>query len=214
MPKEPLIIVGFGGNAIDFFDTISYNYDVIGFVDDNEEKQECFYKGIRVYGRAFLERHDHVKVICIIGSEKTYKKKTEIIQGFGIPVERYTSAIHPQAIIGSSVSIGYNVVIMPGVAVTSNAVLGNHIMVLANTALHHDVKIGDYTMIGSNVVIAGHTMIGQSCYVGSGSSVINGISIGDYSLIGMGSNVLRSIPSYSKVVGNPAREIKAHSSIL
>jgi UDP-perosamine 4-acetyltransferase len=55
------------------------------------------------------------------------------------------------------------------------------------------------------VTIAGNTSIENNCYIGSGASVINGISIGEHSLVGMGTNVIKSIPKYSKTVGNPAR---------
>lgn len=206
--KEPVIILGFGGNAVDFFDVIVSNYEVIGFVDDDEHKQGGIYNSVKVYGRDFLIQNHQTKVISLLGSENTYKTRKEIIQQFNICPYRFANAIHPTAVVGKNVQLGYDVVIMPGVVITSNAIIGNHVFVMANTVIHHDVEIGDYSLIGSNVVVAGHTKVGAHCYLGSGCNIINGIKLGDYTLVGLGSNVLKSVPPYSTVAGNPAKELK------
>lgn len=205
--KEEIIVLGFGGNAIDFFDTIESNYTIIGFVDDDEKKHHLSYKGIKVYSRSFLEAHSNSKVISLIGSEKTFQVRNKIIDDFNIPVERFATVIHPKASVSRDADIGHDVVIMPGVVITSNAVIGNHIFILANSVIHHDVVINDYSLIGSNVTIAGNVKIGKSCYIGSGSSVKNDLQIGDNTIIGMATNVIKSISSNSKMIGNPARSI-------
>jgi sugar O-acyltransferase (sialic acid O-acetyltransferase NeuD family) len=207
MGKEPVIILGYGGNAVDFFDTVSANYEVIGFVDDDNSKHQLTYNGIKVYGRQFLETNPSVKIVSLIGSEGTYQIRHEIINAFNISASRFATCIHPKAIVSSGATIGKDVVIMPGVVITSNAKIGDHIFILANTVIHHDSKIGDYTLIGSNVTIAGHVNVGRNCFIGSGSSLKNNIEVGAGTIVGMGSNVLKSIPEKSKVAGNPARPI-------
>ncbi len=207
MNKEPVIILGFGGNAVDFFDTVSSAYEIIGFVDDETSKHSLSYNGIKVYGREFLIKHPEAKIISLIGSEKTFQIRNEIISKFNIDSKRFGKAIHPKAVVSADAVIGYDVVIMPGVVVTSNAKIGNHIFILANSVLHHDVEVADYTLIGSNVTLAGHVKIGKSCFIGSGSSIISNVSVGEFSIVGMASNVLKNIPSKSKVVGNPARTL-------
>lgn len=204
MSKEPVIVLGFGGNAVDFFETISYSYKIIGFVDNDEKKRHLEYKGIKIHTRSFLDAFPNVKILSLIGSEKTFKTRHEIIKRFNIPSQRFGTAIHPRANISSDCKIGYDVVIMPGVVLTSNAKIGNHIFILANSTLHHDVEVQDYTLIGSNVTIAGHVKVGKSCFIGSGSSVKNNITIGNYSIIGMASNVVKDVGPDSKCIGNPA----------
>ena len=208
MNKQPLVILGFGGNAIDFFDTISCNFDIIGFVDDDEKKKQLNYKGIKVFGRDFLEANESARVISMIGSEKTYKTRHELINSFNIKPERFVKAIHPSAQISKDASIGYDVTIMPGVVITSNAKIGNHVFILANTVIHHDVVIGNNTLIGSNVTLAGHVQVGKNCFLGSASSFKNNVTIGDNVLVGMSSNVVKNISSGARVAGNPAIEIK------
>ncbi len=207
MSKTEVIVLGFGGNAIDFFDTIASSFKIIGFVDDDEEKHHLSYNGIKVYPRTFLESHPDSKIISLIGSEKTIHFRNKIIEDFKIPLDRFATAVHPKAIVSADASIGKDVVIMPGVVITSNAVIGNHIFILANSVIHHDVTVEDYTLIGSNVTIAGKVSIGKNCYIGSCSSFKNDIQIGDNTIIGMAANVLKSVESNSKMIGNPAKGI-------
>jgi sugar O-acyltransferase (sialic acid O-acetyltransferase NeuD family) len=207
MSKEPVIILGYGGNAVDFFDTVSSNFQIIGFVDDDHSKHGLSYNNVQVHGRPFLDANPSARIISLIGSERTFQIRHEIINAFNISKQRFATAVHPKATVSSSARIGYDVVIMPGVVITSNAQLGNHIFILANTVIHHDCEIGDHTLIGSNVTLAGHVKVKKNCFIGSGSSIKNNIEIGANSIIGMGSNVLRSVPEKSKVAGNPAKAI-------
>lgn len=205
MKKEPLIILGFGGNAIDFFETISALYDIIGFVDDDEKKCNLNYKDIGVHKRDFLGIHPNVKVISMIGSEKSFKTRNKIIRSFNISEERFANALHPDASVSKQAILGRDVVIMPGVVVTANAKIGNHVFILANSVLHHDVEVEDYSLIGSNVTIAGHVKIGRNCFIGSTASIKSYVTIGTDSLIGMAANVVKDIPANSICIGNPAR---------
>ena len=207
MLKEEVIILGFGGNAVDFFDTISSSYKIIGFIDDDVKTHHMSYKNISVYPRSFIDLNPNAKIISLIGSEKTFQIRNEIINGFNIPEERFASAIHPNATVSEGAIIGYDVVIMPGVVITSNAKIGNHIFILANSVIHHDVTVSDYTLIGSNVTIAGNVTVENKCYLGSCCSIKNDIHIGEKSMIGMSSNVVKSVLPNSIMVGNPAKKI-------
>lgn len=205
MPKCPLLVLGFGGNAIDAIDTIENSYEIIGFIDDNPERQKLTFEGIPVYPRKVLEKYKDVKVISLIGSEANFRNRDKIISDFKIPDSRFATIVHPTAMISRLAKVGHDVIVFAGVVVTANAVIGNHIFLLPNSVIHHDVSIADYNMIGANVTIAGHVTVGKSCYIGSASSIKNGINIGDCSMIGMAANVVRSVPSGSTMVGNPAK---------
>jgi sugar O-acyltransferase (sialic acid O-acetyltransferase NeuD family) len=202
---EKLLIFPYNGNGLEALDCAKDQYDVIGFIDDTQEKQGQSVLGLEVFSRDVLEQYHEVKVLAVPGSPSSYLKRKMIIAGLQLVESRFATIIHPAARVSSLSHIGYNVLIMAGVVITSNAVLGNHLCILPNTVIHHDVHIGDYTLMGSNIVIAGATRIGRNCYVGSGSNIMNGIEIGDYALIGMGTNVIRNLPANKKVVGNPAR---------
>lgn len=203
--KTQLLIFPFNGNGIEALDCIDENqFELIGFIDDNEEKHKQLQK-YPLFKRVALDQFPNAKVLAVPGSPTTFSMREDFIQSLNIPKERFATIIHPKANIGKQVSIGYNTLIMAGVVITSNAKIKNHICILPNTVIHHDTVINNYTLIGSNVVIAGGTIVEENCYIGSGTNIINGIKIGTKSLIGLGSNVTKSIQSNSKAVGNPAR---------
>jgi sugar O-acyltransferase (sialic acid O-acetyltransferase NeuD family) len=205
MVKPPLLVLGFGGNAIDAIDTIQNSYEIIGFIDDNPERQKLSFDGIPVYARQVLEKYKDAKVITLIGSEATFRNREKIISEFKLPDSRFATIIHPIALVSRLAKVGHDVIVFAGAIVTANALIGNHIFVLPNSVIHHDVSIGDFTMIGSNVTIAGHVKVGKNCYLGSASSIKNGIDIGDGSIIGMAANVVCSVPPDSTMIGNPAK---------
>jgi sugar O-acyltransferase (sialic acid O-acetyltransferase NeuD family) len=205
MEKEPILIIGFGGNAIDFFDTISEKFNIISFVDDDPNKIGSNYGGVKVCERTILDDFPNVKIITLLGSEKTFLLREKIISSFNIQQNRFAKIIHSSAIVSSQAKIGNDVVIMPNVVLTSNCEIGNHVMILSNTSIHHDVKINNFNLIGSNVVIAGHVSIDSHCFIGSGSSIKSNCSIGERSLVGMSSNVVKNVNIGSVVMGNPAK---------
>lgn len=202
---EQLLIFPFNGNGLEGLDCIQNQYDFIGFIDDEKSKQGRHEMGFEVFARDAFDKYSNSKVLAVPGSPMSYTIRNQIIDGLNISENRFASLIHPKASVSPFAQIGRNVLIMAGAVVTSNATIGNHVCILPNSVVHHDSSVGEYTLIGSNVTIAGHTRVGKSCYIGSGVSVINGITIGDSCLVGMATNVLKSLPSHSKVVGNPAR---------
>lgn len=205
MPKQPLLILGFSGNAIDAFDTVRTRYEIIGFIDDSPERQALSIQGIPVLGRGALDQYPEAEVITLIGSEANFRHREQIIGSFNIPESRFATVVHPAASVSSLAGIGRDVVVFPGVVIAGNAIVGNHVLILPNSVLHHDVVVGDFTLIGTNVTVAGHVRIGKACYLGSASSVKNGVEIGDGSLIGMAANITRPVAGGSTMVGNPAR---------
>lgn len=204
---KQLLIFPYNGNGLEALDCIQGQYELIGFVDDTQEKQGVQAEGVEVFSREALDRYKNADVLAVPGSPTTYTQRRTLIEGLRLPENRFATVIHPKAQVSPFARIGYNVLIMAGVVITSNAMLGNHLCILPNTVIHHDVHIHDYTLIGANIVIAGYTTVGRNCYIGSGSNVIDHITIGDFTLVGMGANVITSIPPQQKIVGNPARSI-------
>lgn len=77
------------------------------------------------------------------------------------------------------------------------------------TIIGRYVKMGDYCKINQNVTIGcrheGMPTIEHHVALKAGCFVLGDITIGCYSIIGAGAVVLKDVPSYSVVVGNPAR---------
>jgi sugar O-acyltransferase (sialic acid O-acetyltransferase NeuD family) len=205
---QPLLIFPYNGNGIEALDCIGSAYRLIGFIDDTPEKRGITSNGYPVLDRSALAQFPDARVLAIPGSPNSYRSRKETIQGLGIAEDRFATVIHPSAKVSPLASIGSNVLIMAGVVITSNALIGSHTCILPNTVIHHDVVVGDWALIGSNVTIAGNTVVEENCYIGSGSSVMNNLLVGSGALIGLGSNVINNVAADTRIVGNPAHEIR------
>lgn len=205
--KKKLLIFPLGGNGLEALDCLGDEFELLGFIDDDAQKQGVHPLGFKVYGREVIQRFPESYVLLVQGGPDNFRQRPQVLDSFEIPTERFATVIHPQACVSPLAQVGYNCVIMAGVVLTFNAKLGNHVCVLPNSVIHHDTQIGDYTLIGSQVVVAGHTIIGANSYIGSNSSIINNITVGDQVLVGLGSNVIRSISSGMKIAGNPAKPL-------
>jgi sugar O-acyltransferase (sialic acid O-acetyltransferase NeuD family) len=201
---EPLLIFPCNGNGIEALDCVADRYQVIGFIDDNPEKQRGTCLGHAVMGRHALLEHPKAHVLAVPGSPATYRARRSAIEGLGVEAERFTSLIHPRASVSPLARIGRNVLLMAGVVITSDAVIGDHVCILPNTVVHHDVVVEDWSLVGANVTLTGGVRLGANSYVGSGSNLMPGVCVGEGALVGLGSNVLRDVAADSRVAGNPA----------
>lgn len=107
--------------------------------------------------------------------------------------------------------------------------LGDYSGIGVNCEVFGDVSIGNDVMMGPEVVfyttnhkfdrtdipmrLQGTTeskgiVIGNDVWIGRRAIILPGVTIGDGVVIGAGAVVAKDIPSYSVVVGNPARVIK------
>lgn len=208
MPKPQLVVLGASGNALDALDALQAGYEIVAFVDDDPARQGEMIDGVPIRPRGVLGEYPDAQVVALIGSEKSFGRREEIIGGFGLPAERFATIVHPRAHVSRQAWLGRGTVVFAGATIPSNARLGDHVLVLPNTVIHHDTVAEDYSIIGAGVIIAGHVRIGRSSYVGSGSTIRNGVTLGPKSLIGMAANVTKSFDGGVVLVGNPAREMK------
>jgi sugar O-acyltransferase (sialic acid O-acetyltransferase NeuD family) len=204
--KMKLIIFPFNGNALEAYDCLGDNFELVCFVDDETSKYGE-YDGVPITSRKAIEDHPDALILAVPGSPISFKRRKEFIDSLNIAPERFATVIHPNASVSKLATIGRNTLIMAGVVITSDAKIGDHVCLLPNSVVHHDSRVENYSLVGSSVVVAGGTVVHQNCYIGSRSSLINGITVGEFTLVGMGSNVVSSIESHSVIVGNPAKPL-------
>ncbi|MEG2342462.1 MAG: serine O-acetyltransferase, partial [Bacilli bacterium] len=103
-------------------------------------------------------------------------------------------------------NIGKGLFIRHACAITIYAasVIGDNCSIAQNTTI--GLKLG-YDLMGGGV---GPT-IGNNVDIGANVCIIGDVHIGDNVFIGAGSVVVKDVPSYSIVVGNPARIIKKYN---
>ncbi|GAE64700.1 acetyltransferase [Chryseobacterium indologenes] len=203
--KEEILIFPYSGTGIEALDCLSDDQCCIGFISDDISIIGTEQYGITIYSREAFQKFPGAKILAVNGSPVSFKKRKQIIDSLELEINRFTTLIHPKAIIGNNVKVGSNVLIMAGVVATANAEIGNHICILPNTVIHHDSRVGDYTLVAANNTICGDVVIGENCYLGASSTIRNGVCIGDQVLLGAGSNVVKNLISGIIVKGNPAK---------
>lgn len=201
-----LILFPCNGNAIEALDCIDPDqFNVIGFVDDSEEKLGTVVYGLHVHPRSFIEENPAAKVLAVPGSPTSFPIRNKIIEDLNVSHDRWATIIHPKASVSNHAAVGANCLIMDGAVIKAGASISDNVVILPNSVVHHDSKIGENTMIGASVSIAGYVSVGHNCYIGSGSRIRDHITIANNCLVGMGSNVVKDIDSGTTVIGNPAK---------
>ena len=147
---------------------------------------------------------------CIIGSNTNILDGAIIgKKGFGFFPYKVKNIRYPHigsVIIGKNVEIGCNNTIDRGSL--SNTVIGDGTFLDNQVHIAHNVKIGKNCIITGQVGFAGSSSIGNNVMIGGQTGISGHISVGDNVQIGGGSGVIKNIPSNSKVMGYPARNIR------
>lgn len=213
MAKKKAIILGAGGHANIVLECINYSqFEVVGFVDKDSEREGDRISGIPVLGDDSLPEKWLSKDItcCIVGIGHlgNAEVRNRLYHKYMVAGFEMISAVHPTAYVSPDAYIGAGTAIMPGVIINTGAVIGDNCIINTGTVIEHDVKISHGVHVASRGVIAGASCIGDNTFIGAGSTVINGIEIGDNSIIGAGSVVISDIPVNSLALGVPAKVIR------
>jgi acetyltransferase EpsM len=192
----------------------SGDYNVLGFLNDvipvgsNIGK----YETIKVIGTTddiqYYLNNDCYFFIAYVGLKKE-KETFEKIEKFKIPKEKYATLIHKTAIIPHGFcKIGYGVLMAPLSQLSPDTTIEDNCILLANSFLGHDSTMRKFAHLATNSVVGANVVVGRGVHVGSNATIREKVTIGDFSLIGSGAVVLNNVLENTKVVGNPARELK------
>ncbi len=168
-----------------------------------------------------IERNVIIGNNCNIGSNVIIKNSiignnTNILdgailgkKGFGFFPGKKINIRYPHVgsvIIGNNVEIGCNNTIDRGSL--SNTIIGDGTFLDNQVHIAHNVKIGKNCIITGQVGFAGSSSIGNRVMIGGQAGISGHLSIGDNVKIGGGSGVIKNIPSNTKVMGYPAKNIR------
>ncbi len=210
---KDIVIIGAGGFGrevawlIEDINKVSNEWNIVGFVDDNESIQGQEINGYKVVGNVEWLKHQQLNVVNAIG-DPIIKKK--VLKRLEDSKNTYPVLIHPSVITSDRVKIGDGSIICAGNIITVNIEIGRHVIVNLDCTIGHDVILGNYTTVLPSVNISGLVKTEECVNIGTGTALIQGVSIGENTVIGAGAVVVKDLPANCTAVGAPAKPIKFH----
>jgi len=214
---QPLVIIGAGGFGrevawlVEEINQTDPRWHLIGFLDDSKDLQQRQVNGYPVLGGlSWLEHNkpDGLMGVCAVGSPIAKRQLVEQAQNLGL---KFTTLIHPSAIISNRAKIGEGVIVCAGCILTVDIEMGEQVTLNPGCGIGHDVSIGRFATLFWHVDLAGRVKIEEGCLLGSKSVVIQGVTVGAWSTVGAGAVVTNDIPPHCTAVGVPAKPVKFHS---
>ena len=197
---KKVVIIGAGGHGRVVADIAkACGYEDIIFLDDAEKQISS--------GKVsdYKKYKDSYGFIVAIGNNVIREKiQTQLSQDKC----EIVTFIHPNAVIGSDVSVGIGTVIMAGTVINTGARIGNGVIINTASSVDHDNVIGDYCHISVGAHLAGTVQVGMRTMIGAGATVINNVSICNECIIGASAAVVKNIEKTGVYVGIPARKLK------
>ena len=189
---KKIVILGAGGHAHVIADIVeSQGNQVVAFLDDNIEQPDC--------SGPISDYINYTDVEFVIGIGKS-----DIREKLSRLALNWHTAIHPSAIVSTSVKIGNGTVVMPNAVINARTIIGEHCIVNTGAIVEHDNVIGSYSHISVGANLGGMVSIGNRCWIGIGSTVKNNCSICDDVVIGAGAVVVKNIVEGGTYIGVPA----------
>lgn len=210
---KDIVIIGAGGFGrevawlIEDINKKNKEWNLIGFVDDNESIQGTEINGYEVVGNVEWLRKQELHVVNAIGDPIVKKIVMERLKA---SKNIYPVLIHPSVIYSDKVSFGEGSIVCAGNIITANIEIGNHVIINLDCTIGHDAVLGHYTTVLPSVNVSGFVRTEECVSIGTGSAIIQGVTIGANTIIGAGSVVVKNLPSNCTAVGSPAKPIKFH----
>lgn len=208
---KDIVIIGAGVFSrevawlIEDINKVNAEWNIVGFVDDNEAIQGSEFNGYKVIGNIEWLKNQELNVVNGIGDSVIRKK---IMERLAESKNTYPVLIHPSVIYSDKVSFGEGSIICAGNIISINIEIGKHVIINLSCTIGHHSDLGDYTTILPGVNISGFVKTGECVNLGTGSAIIQGITIGKNTIIGAGAVVIKDIPANCTAVGTPAKPIK------
>ncbi len=211
--ENPVIIFGasfLGRSAKEIFEG---NSNVVyGFLDDNKSLHSTELDNVQILGST--DDDGFLKLIgkkcdAFIAVDDTKLRKTLVTMLQEVRHVQPVNAIHSDAIVSSSASIGHGNFLDFGVKVGAGATLGSHSLFNANVVIGAEAVIGDHVQLGAGSIINPGVVVEEEAFIGSGVIVISGVTIGKGARVGAGSVVIAPVKAGETVFGNPASKVKA-----
>jgi len=211
MKRNKAIIVGSGGHGKVVYEIVKNKYDIIGYSDIEDKKNQLKYLGTDDNVIQILEKNPNIKLflgLSYIGKKVSLDLRNNILDFFENHGFYFSKIISNNTIISETVLIEEGVFIGNNVVINPNAVIGKNALINTGAIIEHDVKISKNTQIGPGALLLGGVQIGANCFIGAGSIIRDSVLICNNVIIGMGSIVTANINNSGTYYGNPLKHYK------
>jgi sugar O-acyltransferase (sialic acid O-acetyltransferase NeuD family) len=209
-PSRKAVIVGArrDGSAKVLLDIIRLvgDYDVVGFLDDNESAWGGELEGVKVLGGrgAFgrLREEGVTGVAFAVGDNRARERVLEEARTAGL---QPMTAVHPRAIVAHGVALGEGIWIAAGAIVNPGTTIGAGAVINTGATVDHDCRIGAFVNISPGSHLSGRTVVERYALLGTGTITLPDVRIGEGATVGAGAVVVHDVEAGTTVVGIPAR---------
>ncbi len=213
---KDIYIIGSGGFGREILETlkainkIEKKYEIIGFIDDDENKKNNLINGYLISGTVkqmkehFLKLDNKPCAVIAIADAETKKMIANTLEGTVV----WENIIHPTAIIADTCKMGRGNLFQAFSLIGPNTIIGNHCMLNVGSGVGHDVIFEDFVSVMSNCDITGGVVLKENVYVSSSVSVIPGCIIGESAKLGAGSTIFKNVKPGVTMHGHMAVEAK------
>ena len=210
---KKLLIIGAGdlGQQIAHFVTTDNQFEVVGYVDDWQEKGAII-KGKPVLGcindLSLLYANGQFEEALIGVGYKHFTFRKALYEKYKDSIP-FATFVHSSCYVDPTAEIGKGVVVYPRCIIDKNARVFENVIIDFGAGIGHDSSIGHHSFIAPMAALAGFVGVGEMCFIGIGSTIIDHIQITNSTTIGGGAVVVKNIVDSNGVyVGNPARFLK------
>jgi sugar O-acyltransferase (sialic acid O-acetyltransferase NeuD family) len=197
METNKVLIFGAGGHAKVVMDSLwAEQKSIVALID---QYKLGTLSGIPIFNAYDANFSKDSSFIVALGDNKARAHWVSQIS------HRFTTTIHPTALLAPDVQIGEGSMILHRAIVQVECRIGRHVILNTQSQIDHDCDIGDFVHIAPGSVICGRVTIGSGSLIGAGAVILPNVSIGEGAIVGAGSVVIRNVAPGSVVVGNPAR---------
>ena len=211
---KELIIVGASGFGrevawlVERINKVSPTWDLLGFIDDNDQIQNTCINGYKVLGKTDdIADFPEAYYVCAVGASKTREKIIDRLTAIN-PDIKFAMLVEPSVERSDLIDIGEGTIICAQTIMTVNITIGDHVIINLDCTIGHDAILEDFVTLYPSVNVSGATHIGRDTELGTGMQIIQGKTIGEYAIVGAGAVVVKDIPDKCTAVGSPAKPIK------
>lgn len=210
--EKPVIIFGakgIGKSALEIFK--SNSIVVYGLLDDASDLHGTEIDNVPILGKT--DDHGFIKLIgqkceAFVATDDNNLRKKQVKMLIDSRKVMPTNAVHRQALIADSATIGHGNFINARVVLGPDTEIGQHCLIHSGAIIEHTAKVGDFAQIGAGAIVNPGVEIGREAFIGSGALIVSGVKIGKKARVGAGSVVISDVKDGATVFGNPAAVIE------